>query len=100
MGVADCDSGIAAALADILAALRRGDEVEAKWRTAFAVAEIFHAARESGVEVDLPPAFADEPLKGWAAYGIDVARRGVNRAAGWSPRPGTTHAARAIGRGD
>jgi hypothetical protein len=77
-------------------ALRSGQRATAKWLAVLAAGEMVR------LDAPFPADFAAEPLKGWAEYGADLARRGCARpvpgpAAGWQPRPGLTHAAHCAG---
>lgn len=88
---------------EAVADLAKGDPGKAKWSAVFAGGELERMARETGGAVEWPAEFATEPLKGWAEYGVELARRAESRKAHGVAgtdlrlRPGTTHAAHAVG---
>lgn len=82
-------------------ALERGDQVGARLNAIFAGGEIERMARETGGAVAWPDGLAEEPLKGWAEYGVTLARRGREEKSKAPSelklRFGGNHAAHAVG---
>lgn len=99
----DAPSDLAKLIRAAVAALRDKDWAAAKWSAVFAGGELERLARQTGGAVAWPAEFAAEPLKGWAEYGVKLARRtflqrgspGAVRA-DWKPKAGGNFAAHAV----
>jgi hypothetical protein len=104
-GLPTDDAHLRRLIAEAVAELGRGDRDQARWSAVFAGGELERLARDSGGAIGWPKEFADDPLRGWAEYGVELARNGAaqrskaapdTRRHEMRPRMGTTHAARSV----